>query len=1005
MFSIPFYACQYGWMVCLNLFVFGILPSVSAQRAPHPSFRQYTTDDGLASPEVYHILQDKKDFIWIATDNGVSRFNGYEFHNYGFKEGLVENVIFMMQFDTLGRLWMQAMSGNLYYMEGDSIHPYWFNEVLENLQGRATLVGGFIVEGAGESVHIATFKYGIITISKNGTLVKHLQAKPSYSQVFEQKGQSIFGIYNYRKPTLLKSDQNKLSDTIRHFPVYFHVNDEVWSFPDQFYSRKEIHTPEAFFLDAGKYLFQMFDDVWYIEDGKNLWHCHFPYNIRYARLMQTGQLLLGLSNHHGLRAFESLQAFRESNGHAWLSGKTINFMMEDRVGGRWFATHEDGVFYAPVDAFSVYDAESGLPDEKVTALAIKKEGELFVGLENGNVWKLDYFSQRWEKLPEIPDAGAISALYFDQPTQQLWAGRDKLFYLTDTRWKLCAAPDPDYPFIYADKITGSPQNERLWVSAFRGFNSVALPQKLVSNDLVGLDLRTFAVREDFSGKIWVGQQKGLFQWENNTLQSCQNLHPAFSLRVEDIALLPDSSLAVATKGGGIVFWKNGKTEQITTSQGLTADMLECLWADEEGTLWAGTLNGLNRISGTWGQRKVNQITLFHGLPSNEISHICTKGEQGWIATNKGLVHFLNQTKKHAVPRPQVASVVANNQQLHASNILQLAAKQNNLTISFFAINYKMKGKILYRYRMNGGWWATTLSRSVNFPALSPGRRQFEVQAQNEDGTWSESARLQFEIMPPWYATWWAKALGLSMLFLATLGIYKYRTRQLKEAHQIQLRIADLERSALQAQMNPHFIFNCLNSIQNFILQNEKQSAILYLSSFATLVRSTLNASVAGKISLAEEVKLLDNYLSLEKLRFKDRFHYMIEVAPGVDAFEVKFPPLLVQPYVENAVLHGIAGRENGGRVEVFFKKKANLIEVNIRDNGKGISRDMNQQKSTHNHQSVGMSITLNRLKLLADEGMSNTVRVESLQNTNGEVEGTEVLIQIGLTENPDIYKY
>jgi hypothetical protein len=391
---------------------------------------------------------------------------------------------------------------------------------------------------------------------------------------------------------------------------------------------------------------------------------------------------------------------------------------------------------------------------------------------------------------------------------------------------------------------------------------------------------------------------------------------------------------------------------------------------------------------------VKRITVFNGLPSNEINRVATVGNELWVATSKGLVHFLPKEKNHYAPVPEIDVVLVNNRPINHSKRLSLGPNQNNLTIRFSAINYSMNGKIPYRYRFTGSPWTTTLTRSVNLPVLPAGERRFEVQAQNEDGIWSESAVLRFEIQPHWYATWWARSAAAVALALGVFMFLKIRTKRLEKAHEMQLQMANLERSALQAQMNPHFIFNCLNSIQNFILQNEKESAISYLGSFAALVRSMLNASVSGSIALADEIKLLNNYLALEKLRFKGRFDFEVTVAEGIDVYEVKIPPLLIQPYVENAVLHGMSNKEAEGKVAVHFEKKTSFMEITVEDNGPGMSKENVHKYPGPAHKSVGMSITKKRLELLAKNRQNSEVRIEP-----GSASGTVVHIRIELEES------
>ena len=992
-------------LLLLGLTCFFTHPGLlSAQSSPHPAFRQYTTDDGLASSETYCIVQDKQGYIWISSDNGVSRFDGYQFRNYGFKDGLKENVIFEMHFDTLGRLWMQAMSGNLYYLDvdGQTIRPYWNNEVLLNFKDRPDYVKGFIVEGAGDRVHIATLAYGIISISKEGTTNTYPQQEPSFRQIFEVDDHAISAIFVNAAPNMIKTYQEQLIRRQRCSPVYIHTQKDVWKYLEFYHSQNEDFQKgfafNSFRLGSGEYFIQLHYNVWFIKNVQIRWHHHFPYQILHARLMKNGQLFLGLHQHEGLRVYPSVEAFRKEPGSNWLPGQTVSHFMEDRAGGRWLATNENGVFYAPADAFLVHDQETGWPDEKVTALALKSANEVYVGLGNGEVLSRDRMSKKWTKLPVVPGTGSIRDLHFDHHKQQLWAGRIGLFYLQNNKWVPHEVQYNGRSFGISNHITESPKGERLWVCNQVGFMSIELPEKTLANRHIGYYQRTYVVREDFAGRVWVGRPQGLFEWKDGVLLERQNLHPAFALRVEDIVLLPDSTLAVATKGGGIVFWKNGQHEQLTTEQGLSADMMEYLHVDEKGVLWAGTLNGLNRISGTWGKRKVKTITVAHGLPSNEISRISSWGEDIWVASSKGLVHFSNKPINHFSPKPILASVLANNHPLDLSKPLALKWNKNNLEINFFAINFKMNGKIPYRYRMDGSAWTQALSGSLNFPELPPGKRFFEVQAQNEDGIWSASTSLRLAIHPPWWDSWWARIGTIVVALFLFFGVYKFRIGQLKKQNQIQQQITELERAALQAQMNPHFIFNCLNSIQNYILQNEKDSAILYLGRFAGLVRNVLNASVAGKILLEDELNMLNNYLELEKLRFKNRFTYEVKSAKDLNVFEVYIPPLLVQPYVENALLHGISGRASGGRVSVFFEKKTGYLEVSIQDNGIGFNGKDGHTKNPKEHKSFGMSITRNRLDLLADKQEEAAVHTQAIRNAQGEVCGTEVRIRIGIKE-------
>ena len=275
-----------------------------------------------------------------------------------------------------------------------------------------------------------------------------------------------------------------------------------------------------------------------------------------------------------------------------------------------------------------------------------------------------------------------------------------------------------------------------------------------------------------------------------------------------------------------------------------------------------------------------------------------------------------------------------------------------------------------------------------------------MQAQNEDGQWGPPARWPFEIRPPWWATWWFRVLaGATLVVALVLAIWVFfrnRLRAIRREAAEREKVRELETAALRAQMNPHFIFNCLQAIQSFIAQNDRDAAASYLARFAKLVRLALHSSVEGHHTLAEEMAMLENYLYLEQLRFKGKFEFTVRAEAGVDTEEVSLPPLLVQPFVENAIIHGLQGRQNGGHVEVVFSINQESLEVQVIDNGQGFSKKEKENDETGLHKSVGMMLTQKRLDLLAGntgKGVAGFFK-ETVLGENGEVVGARVRILI-----------
>jgi sensor histidine kinase YesM len=222
--------------------------------------------------------------------------------------------------------------------------------------------------------------------------------------------------------------------------------------------------------------------------------------------------------------------------------------------------------------------------------------------------------------------------------------------------------------------------------------------------------------------------------------------------------------------------------------------------------------------------------------------------------------------------------------------------------------------------------------------------------------------------PFWQATWFILSSYLLMALAAGAGVYifhRYRRQKREKDYQLKKRMQDLEMMALRAQMNPHFIFNCLSSIQYHIMNADVKNASAYLHKFSTLIRKTLQSSTSSMITLREETRLLELYLDLEKLRLGDRMDYHIDVSPELEPGDQLLPSMIVQPYVENAVKHGVSPLQGvKGILRVAFTKSDNAICCTIEDNGPGMDASRNNAAGEDGHQSMGRSITEKRIQTL-----------------------------------------
>jgi LytS/YehU family sensor histidine kinase len=263
------------------------------------------------------------------------------------------------------------------------------------------------------------------------------------------------------------------------------------------------------------------------------------------------------------------------------------------------------------------------------------------------------------------------------------------------------------------------------------------------------------------------------------------------------------------------------------------------------------------------------------------------------------------------------------------------------------------------------------------------------------------AEFSFTIATPfWKKSWFWVLVSVAAMVILTVAIFtrirRIKERERKEA-EVRVALAGNELKALRAQMNPHFVFNSLNSIQHFILTNKSSDAGKYLNKFARLMRVILNNSEKSVITIREELEYLTLYIELEAMRFDNKFEWKIDIAEDIDTDYFEIPAMLLQPYVENAILHGLTPKGEGGVLEIIMRLQGNNLLCRIRDNGIGRekSREMRQLSNRKDHKSLGMKITSDRLELINNlQGSHLSMTVTDLKNEDGTPAGTQVDIFI-----------
>ncbi len=397
----------------------------------------------------------------------------------------------------------------------------------------------------------------------------------------------------------------------------------------------------------------------------------------------------------------------------------------------------------------------------------------------------------------------------------------------------------------------------------------------------------------------------------------------------------------------------------------------------KGYIIIGTEKGLN----IWQNGKLKFLDEEQGLIHKIFTSSKVVGDELLLGTSNGFytIKLGKLLEQKQLPTKLVVSQILVNYEpynsdyfkwfCHNQEKITLPYDHNTLSIKFSPINHPYPNKLTYRYKLvgvpNSKYSDWIQNRTINLPFLPGGDFILRLEVKdNNSGEAKTTDLLKFEILPPFWNTWWFAVLVTIFTIGTGYFIYKKRIAAIKTKEQeksnLQKRLSETRLEALQSQMNPHFIFNAMNSIQNYVIDENTDKALQYIGEFSKLVRQTLDNSAKLKITLEEELDYLRSYIALENMRLGQRVMLNLSVEPTIDTFEIEVPPMLVQPFVENVFVHAFDGLHNNPKLDILFTKDNNCLVIIIIDNGKGMDSAHNLMLS----KSKGMILAKERISLL-----------------------------------------
>ncbi|SHM21666.1 Two component regulator propeller [Chitinophaga jiangningensis] len=1024
----------------------------TAQNPFTHKFSHLDISNGLASNHVSAILQDKKGFIWIAS-TALQRYDGTNLITVATFDRVPGSIYYddiCLCEDRYGRIWMGTPDNIRVYdpvtnkvktipipEHTNTTEGLSCNNVLEDRHGTiwASTTDGLLRYNEKRNV-----------FQKATNIPEHFR-KQIQDAIMEDKEGNIW-FSGAHQAFILSADRSQLYHkdyNPKHIPalniansfkkIYLDTHQQVWLAGrggygykynaanqqlDTFEFRSPSDLPEPSYLRNA--IFDIHGDaagnIWLATEKGGIFRynqargkvdlnipgnnndpqgLHYDYEANCIMSDREGYLWIGTD--HGInilslhgQSFNTLdQRTSFLSPNTKLPQAEVTGLFQGTNGnvyigywGKGFACLSPDLTSANLYTHQATDRTVSIPEERslVWSFAELKDGTVLIGQENGNLSLFDPVNKRF-----------IKHLQSDALKQQtlldIHPYNDTTVYLGLYKKGLAAWNPQADQFTYFNTLLDSLKRPASVMDI--------VPQKdgqlWLATSTSGLLLFNPQTRQ-------IGH-KHTFRWDKRVFVNVTSLY-----KYNDTTLL-----AGTDHGLWIVNTAARTSHPILNGKQLFDEWILSIAGDHNQNIWLTTQHGFYKL-------KLKQEKLESFVQGDDIIDNDRKVRRRILELHNGML--LIGASDHAVtfdpaklqvapPPPDVTilnvrvmdSTIQIGKALTDTTPIQLNHRQNFISIEFKSLQYHQE-KINYYYQLEGvdeKWVPAEGLLVAKYTNLPPGFYTFLVKAANATGTFSDNVTvLQINILPAFWQTDWFRMLAI-ILAIAVIYLYvRFRIniirREARQRASIQQEMAQLEMKALRSQMNPHFIFNALNSIQIFMMKNETESALSYLSRFAKLIRNVLDNSQLNNISVSREVSMLENYMELEKLRFTDQFEYKIIIDPKLDADMVEIPTMIVQPFVENAIWHGLVHKKEKGRVTITFEEAPGRILCTIEDNGVGREKSAAiKQMQGHSHHSRGLQITRDRLAIYNSRfHVQAGFEIEDLYDSECKAAGTRVVL-------------
>jgi len=987
--------------------------------AQQHNFSNYSVTEGLAQSQVSTILEDQKGYLWLGTrGGGLCQFDGANFTTFTTQNGLSSNYINTIFEDAKGVLWVATTNGLNQLIDGKVVN-------LDTVFTKKIIVNDLLED-----------ENGIIWLAANEGLfyMDNQQLKPFVEHAVIPENQPILTLFEDANQTLWVGAKKGL---------YKIKNQQV----------SEIRLSNGAAINDVRGLTATKDGV--------LWIAAYNQGVLLAdeeRVLRKLDASTGLtstkiqtiaidnreniwlgSTDKGVSIWQANNRnFINLTSRQGLPNNNVQSIVDDSWGNIWLGTSGGGLSKYSGQQFEHFTTSEGLKGNYIQAIENDSKGRIWVATSGNGVQMYD--------AGKFSNFGANSDLFnttckaiFEDNLGHTWFGTvDKgLTVFLDSLF-LTFTEDNG---LSGNFITAIDQDTlgQIWaISENSGVTKIAWneanpSQSVLTKFTTQNGLPTNRINDlhiDQQNRIWLATDGGgIVLIEEEKVQTILTKNEGLAENV--VRSLREDSLGylwygTASFGVGNIRLYEGDFLVNNNYKGLISNNIKLLEVDASNNLWIGSEKGVNVLKldaarNVLSKEYYGQLDGFRGVETNKNTVLKDAENNLWFGTVNGLTKFnaTVQKGKDYPPKIYLKSAKLLDQDIEETPYvdklenwtnLKLTHDENDLSFTVEAMHLSYPQNLQYEWQIKGGkkGWSTASFNNTYQRIFLPGQYELMVRAKTARGNnYSETLTFPFEIATPFWQNLWFR-LGALLTGLLLIGLFvkwrinlvKKRAKRIQDRLVLDKKLLELEQKALQLQMNPHFIFNALNSIQGSITPDNIKVARLQLAKFSKLMRATLENAREDAIPLEEEITTLTNYLSLEQFSQGNTFDYELIVDESLDPEAISLPSMILQPFVENAIIHGVAHLENRGKILVHFSRKGKRLSCVIEDNGIGRAKAKElKSQIDQSHKSVALEITKERLDLLrTGKAVKNSLQIIDLKDAAGKACGTRVELIIPIEE-------